>query len=94
MPAGAGNAVATGAAQGAVAGSVVPGIGTLIGAGLGAAQGAVADNAADKVDDPNRPKRRRLKQIQEGLSALRETKLAAQITAAQSAFDFANNLRI
>ncbi len=91
----AGQGVSSGAAQGAAAGTMImPGIGTLIGAGIGAATGAVSDNAADKQDDPNRPKRRRLQQIQESLTALRETKLAAQMTAAQSAFDFANNLRI
>ena len=95
MTAGAGSAVGSGATQGAVAGTaILPGLGTLIGAGIGAATGAVSDNAADKQDDPNRPKRRRLARIQEGLAALRETKLAAQMTAAQSAFDFAANLRI
>ena len=95
MSPGAGSSIGSGAAQGALSGTMVmPGIGTLIGAGIGAATGAASDNAADKQDDPNRPKRRRLAQIQEGLAALRETKLAAQMTAAQSAFDFAANLRI
>lgn len=82
-----------GAMQGGLTGSsVAPGIGTIIGAGLGAASGAMSDREKKKQAEQGRPKRRRLKKLQDALSAYQQQKLAGNMTLAQSAFNFGQNV--
>lgn len=93
MP-GQGLAGSSGVTSGAAAGTMImPGIGTLIGAGIGAISDADKRKKRKKEEEAGRPKRRRLAEIQKALQAYRETNLAAQMTSAQAAFDFASNLR-
>ncbi len=97
MPAGVGfgGGVGSSAVSRAMSGTaLLPGIGTAIGAGAGLFSDMEARKQRKKEEKASRPERRRLTEIQQSLTALRETKLAAQMTAAQSAFDWASNLRI
>ena len=96
-----GMGAATGAASGAAMGTAIfPGIGTLIGAGIGAAAGGAAANKQEKdasraeSTSGARPKNRRLASFQNTLAQYREAKLAAQLNAAQSAFAWADSLRL
>lgn len=74
-----------------------------LGAAFGLAAGAVSDNQKKKAKErdesnpnsPNfRPKHRRMTQIQATLNAFREQKLAGKLTLAQSAFNWADSLRV
>lgn len=74
-----------------------------LGMALGGITGAVSDNQKKKAKErdesnpnsPNfRPKHRRMTQIQQTLNAFREQKLAGKLTMAQSAFNWADSLRI
>lgn len=78
-------------------------LGGPIGAALGLATGLASDNQKKKAKErdesnpnsPNfRPKHRRMTQIQNTLNAFREQKLAGQLTMAQSAFNWADSLRV
>lgn len=97
-----GGGASSGAATGAAIGSVVPGIGTLIGAGVGAAAGAGAGAYAEGEEGKQQAEQermmygehRRMNRIQKALNAYREQKLASQLSAAQSAFSWADSLRL
>lgn len=80
------NEMTQGAASGAMFGP--------IGAAVGGGAGLFSDLEKRKQMKAMRPKNRRMTEIQNALTAYREQKVAGQMTMAQSAFDWANSLRI
>lgn len=87
-----------GALSAAGAGAGAAGGAGLLSAGLGAGAGIFSDmekrKARKKEEKASRPERRRLTEIQQALQAYRETQLASQLTTAQAAMDWSQNLRI
>jgi len=98
MPMGMGQGMYQDATAGATAGGGIPGVGTVVGAATGGVSGLIGDlfnrKERKKAERASRPKHRRMTAIQEAMNAYREQKLAGQLTMAQSAFDWSNNLRL
>jgi hypothetical protein len=73
-------------------------IGTIAGSVIGGGAGLFSDLEArkerKKQERASRPRHRRMAQIQDALNTFREQKLSSQLTMAQSAFDWANSLRL
>ncbi len=68
-------------------------VGTLIGGLIGAGAGALESREQRKAQEATRPKRRRLYQLQEGLNALAQQRMAGLSMLSQAAADWASALR-